>query len=111
MGVREAFLEKGFSTKCMLVIPFEDAKDHGIQGIGDGGDYLVDRSLLSGAYAVKTSEAKERARQFALERGVLVGISSGANLLAAERYIREEDPDGIVVTTLCDRGERYLSLL
>jgi cysteine synthase len=111
MGVREAFVEKGLFAKCMLVIPFEDAEEHGIQGIGDGGDYLADRSLLSGVYAVKTAEAKERARQFALEYGVLVGISSGANLLAAERYIREEDPEGVVVTTLCDRGERYLSLL
>jgi len=43
------------------------------------------------------------------QRGLLVGISSGANVLASERWIEENDPDGIVVTILCDRGERYLS--
>ena len=82
---------------------------HGIQGIGDGGDYLVNRALLDGVHEIKTVDAKNRAAQFAKSRGVLIGISAGANLIAAENYIKNNNPSGIVVTILCDRGERYLS--
>ena len=109
MGFRErAILEKA-STKCMLVVPEESSECHGIQGIGDGGDYLVKRDLLDGVYSIKTQDAANRAKLFAHDHGVLVGISAGANLLASEKYIKEENPSGIVVTILCDRGERYLS--
>jgi len=45
---------------------------------------------------------------FAKETGLLVGISSGANILSAERYIEMHEPEGVVITMLCDRGERYL---
>ena len=43
--------------------------------------------------------------------GLFVGISAGANVLASERWINENNPDGVVVTILCDRGERYFSIL
>jgi len=39
---------------------------------------------------------------------LLIGISSGANILAAEKYVQSCKPDGIIITMLCDRGERYL---
>ena len=47
-------------------------------------------------------------QRFAKEFGLLVGISSGANLCAAEEYVKKYNPQGAVVTMLCDRGERYL---
>ena len=91
MGFRErAILEKA-STKCMLVVPEEPSECHGIQGIGDGGDYLVKRDLLDGVYSIKTQDAVNRAKLFAHDYGVLVGISAGANLLASEKYIKEEN--------------------
>ncbi len=43
--------------------------------------------------------------------GVEVGVSAGANVLASEQWIEKNNPDGIVVTILCDRGERYFSVL
>lgn len=110
MGVKKAFLEKSKNSKCILVVPAEDSDKHGIQGIGDGGDYLVDREVLDGAVKIQTSDALNRARLFAKQRGILIGISSGANILAAENFIKDSSPDGIVVTLICDRGERYLSL-
>ena len=42
---------------------------------------------------------------------VFVGVSAGANVLAAERYIEKHNPHNPVVTILCDRGERYFSCL
>ena len=96
-------------TKFLLTMPAEDAASHGIQGINDGDDFLVDKSLIDEELVVSTQEAKERATRLAKENGLLVGISSGANVLAAERWIKDNNPDGVVVTFLCDRGERYLS--
>jgi len=95
--------------KTVLVMPAEDAATHGIQGINDGADFLVDRELIDDIVAIKTEDAKNRAKLIAKEHGLLVGISSGANVLAAERWVEKNKPKDIVVTFLCDRGERYLS--
>ena len=84
---------------------------HGIQGIGDGSKFLVDMNKVSEILTVSTEEAKDRARRLAREVGIFVGISAGANILAAERWVEENKPNGCVVTFLCDRGERYLSCL
>jgi cysteine synthase A len=110
MGVRESLIEHGLSSHVCLVVPDEEAHEHGIQGIGDGHDFLVNPDLIDMKYSVRTVDAMHRAHRFARETGVLVGISSGANLCAAEKYIKTIKPSGSVVTILCDRGERYLSV-
>jgi len=84
---------------------------HGIQGIGDGSKFLVDLKKVDEVITVSTEDAKERARQLAKEMGIFVGISAGANIVASERWIKKNNPSGVVVTFLCDRGERYLSCL
>ena len=109
MGVQKAFQKYYPDTKIILMQPAESAKEHGIQGVNDGEDFLVDKKKIHGIIEITTEEAKERSRRLATEHGLLVGISSGANVLAAEKWIEENSPDGIVVTILCDRGERYLS--
>ena len=60
---------------------------------------------------IKTEDARLRARQLAKEHGIFVGISAGANILAAEKWIEDNNPTGIVVTFLCDRGDRYFSCI
>ena len=113
-GVRQyvrnesGFLKDNGPVKICMVIPAESP--HGIQGIGDGRDFLAKQADMDEIIIVKTEEAIERAKRFAKETGLLVGISSGANIVASERWIDINDPDGIVVTMLCDRGERYMSL-
>ena len=59
---------------------------------------------------IKTDDAITRAKKFTKDTGLLVGISSGANILAAEEYLNKQDTNGIIVTMLCDRGERYMSI-
>ena len=110
MGVREAIVDHGLSSHVCLVVPDEESHMHGIQGIGDGHDFLVNPDIVDMKYSVKTDDAIQRASRFAKEMGVLVGISAGANLCAAEKYIKTVKPSGAVVTILCDRGERYLSV-
>lgn len=83
---------------------------HGIQGIGDGSKFMVDLKEVDDIIIVTTEEAKERAKRLAKERGLFVGISSGANILASERLLEKyPDMEGNIITILCDRGERYLS--
>ena len=108
MGIKKYIDNNDLDVKCVLTIPAESADEHGIQGINDGEDFLLDRRLMDEVIEVSTQSAIERMKSFAKESGLLVGISSGANILASEEYINKFNPDGIVITMLCDRGERYL---
>tara|TARA_R110000765_G_scaffold31575_1_gene73755 strand:+ start:207 stop:1130 length:924 start_codon:yes stop_codon:yes gene_type:complete len=109
-GVRRYCKNNLAGTKVVMTIPAETP--HGIQGIGDGRDFLANPDEMDDTVIVKTQDAIDRAERFANETGLLVGISSGANILAAEEYLLNNDIDdeGIAVTILCDRGERYLSV-
>ena len=111
MGCQRRLSKLWSDARFLLTTPLEDAATHGIQGINDGADFLVDKTLIDEELVVSTQEAKERAARLAKENGLLVGISSGANVLAAERWIEKNNPTGVVVTFLCDRGERYLSCM
>jgi len=118
MGVQKGFEKLGTDTKIIAVEPAEspvmsggEKGPHGIQGIGDGSKFLVDLDKVDEIITISTEEAKERSLRLAKENGLFVGISSGANVLASERWIEKNNPDGIVVTILCDRGERYFSVL
>ena len=108
MGVKKYIDHHDLGIKCVLTMPAESSATHGIQGINDGADFLLDRNLMDNVVRVETSEAIERMQRFARETGLLVGISSGANIIAAEAYADMFKPEGIVITILCDRGERYL---
>ena len=107
-GVRRYKEVQNLRTKICLVQPVESP--HGIQGISDGKDFLFDSENADKIMLIKTNDAIERSKRFAKETGVLVGISSGANILAAERYVEGRVVSGVVVTMLCDRGERYMSI-
>lgn len=108
MGIKQFIDDNSLNVKCVLTQPEEDNATHGIQGINDGADFLLDRSLMDETISIKTQDAIDRMKRFWKENGILIGISSGANILAAERYIEKHDPEGVVITILCDRGERYL---
>lgn len=95
-------------VKVCMVVP--DESNHGIQGIGDGKDFLANPDDMDLVIRVSTDEAIARSKLFAKQTGLLVGISSGANLVASEKYLENNQVDGVVVTMLCDRGERYMSI-
>ena len=118
MGVQKGFQEYDTRVKIIAVEPAAspvmsggEKGLHGIQGIGDGSKFLVDLDKIDEVMVISTEEAKERSRRLCKEMGLFVGISAGANVLASERWIEKNNPDGIVFTSLCDRGERYCSIL
>ena len=67
---------------------------------------IYDSSLADEDVRVGTEEAYEMTRRLAQEEGLLVGISSGANLAGALKVARK---GAVMVVVLCDGGERYLS--
>jgi cysteine synthase len=83
---------------------------HPIQGIGAGfvpGNY--DSTVVDRVIRVKTEDAFSTSQALAKSEGILAGISSGAIIWAAIRVASEIGPGKIVVTTVCDTGERYVS--
>ena len=118
MGLQRGVENWKLDTKIVAVEPLEspvmsggEKGLHGIQGIGDGSKFLVDLDKVDEVITISTEEAKERSLRLAKEDGLFVGISAGANVLASERWIEQNNPDGVVITILCDRGERYFSVL
>jgi cysteine synthase A len=82
-----------------------------IQGIGAGfvpANY--DPRVAHEVRAVEDRAAYNMKSRLAREEGLLVGISAGANVVAAIEVARELSPEQHVVTVLCDTGERYFSL-
>lgn len=82
-----------------------------IQGLAAGFvPENYDGSVVDEIARVGDREAWEMKRRLAREEGLLVGISAGANVVAAARIAERLGPGKNVVTVLCDTGERYFSL-
>ena len=81
---------------------------HQIQGIGDGFiPAVLDVSLVDDVIEVTDEDAIETTRQLGRDHGLLVGISSGANVWAARQLAKSVK--GNIATVLPDRAERYFS--
>jgi cysteine synthase A len=84
---------------------------HKIQGIGAGFvPRVLNREIMHELRTIIDRDAFDMSRRLAREEGLLVGISAGANVHVAREIARGLGPDEIVVTVLCDTGERYFSL-
>jgi cysteine synthase A len=118
MGVAEALKKVYPNVKIVAVEPAESAvmsggkpSSHLIQGIGSGFvPSLVNMDLIDEVIKVKSNDAVAMTRRLMKEEGLMVGISSGANVLAALEVAQRLGKGKTIVTILPDRGERYLSM-
>ena len=82
-----------------------------IQGIGAGfAPGILNREVLDEIMSVGDEEAIDMSRRLAREEGLLVGISAGANVVAALKIAKQMGQGKRVVTVLPDTGERYLTM-
>ena len=82
-----------------------------IQGIGASFlPSVLNKNIYEKVITISDYEAQEMSDRLAKEAGLLVGISSGANVAAALKYGFAEKKPQKIVTILCDTGERYLSV-
>jgi len=97
--------------KASAVLSGEEPGKHGIQGIGAGFvPEVLKTDLIDEVICVSDYDAIDMAREAAAKEGTLIGISSGAALLAAKIYAeRPENSEKTIVVILPDTGERYLS--
>jgi cysteine synthase A len=117
-GVGEVLKKRNPSLKVIAVEPLDSpvlsggkAGPHKIQGIGAGFvPAILNRSVIDEIMTVRHEDAGETAKRLAKEEGILAGISSGANLWASLEVARRPEAAGkVIVTVICDTGERYLS--
>ncbi|MDR0608821.1 MAG: cysteine synthase family protein [Planctomycetaceae bacterium] len=99
---------------AIKTVPMQPASPlHGLEGMRHTETTIksgfYDTSLFDGQINVTTEDARTMTRELAGKYGLFVGISSGANVLAAVKLAETLPPDAIVVTVLCDSGFRYLS--
>ena len=93
------------------VLSGRPAGTHKIQGIGAGFiPEILNTHIYNEVVSVSNEDAFNMAQKVAKEEGLLVGISSGANLYAASLVaLRPQNKGKTIVTILCDTAERYLS--
>lgn len=119
IGVGQAFRDVNSKVLVVALEPSEsctiqcgDTGLHRIEGIADGfipTIYQRHQSLVDRVMAVHSDDAVFEMRRLAREHGLLVGPSSGANMVAARRLLDELPASSNIVTILCDEGEKYLS--
>lgn len=110
-GVTRRLRECNASIRAVDVQP--DLPLHGIEGLKHLPTAHVpgiyDASLADKHLTVDTESSLVMTQRLAKEEGLFVGPSSGANVHAAVELARELSPASVVVTILCDGGEKYLS--
>ncbi len=102
------------NVKCITVQPASPL--HGLEGTRHLPSSIVPRiydpTLAVENIWIETEDAYAMARKLARDEGLLVGVSAAANVLAATRVaerLSKEGQDGMLVTVLCDGGQKYLT--
>jgi cysteine synthase B len=103
---------KSFNPRLQAIAMQPDSPLHGLEGLKHLRTAMVpgiyDPTLADEQVEVATDDALLMTERLAREEGLFVGPSSGANVFAALRLARTLSGDALVVTILCDGGEKYV---
>ncbi len=117
-GCGEVLKQKNENLKVVAVEPKDSPVlsggkpgPHKIQGIGAGFvPDVLNVDIIDEIIQISNEEAIQTARQLAAKEAILSGISAGANVCAAVKLSnRPENQGKVIVTFICDTGERYIS--
>ena len=114
MGVSRRLKRDIAGVECISAQP--SSGFHGLEGLKHMPTAIVpaiyDPELADDNVWVETEDAYAMVRRMAREEGILVGISSGANLVAARMVAKpvvERGEEAVIVTMICDNADKYLS--
>jgi len=114
MGVTRRFRRDAPQVRCISAQP--SSGFHGLEGLKHMPTAIVpgiyDAELADHNVWLETEDAYKMCRRAAQEEALLLGISSGANLVAAlqvARSLHDKGESGVIVTILCDSAYKYLS--
>jgi cysteine synthase B len=114
MGVTRRMKKEMPHVRCYSAQP--SSGFHGLEGLKHMPTAIVpgiyDSSLPEGNLWIETEDAYRMVRRVAREEGLLIGISSGANLVAAHEIatrLTRSEGNAVVVTIICDGADKYLS--
>ena len=117
-GIGQCLKAKNPNVKVVAVEPADSpllsggvAGPHALQGIGANFvPEILDREVYDEVITISTEQAFTGARTLARKEGILVGITSGAAIYAAEQLaLRAENAGKVIVALLPDSGDRYMS--
>lgn len=117
-GIGEALKPRKADLKMVAVEPADSPVlgggapgPHKLQGMGPGFvPKVLNMEIIDEIIAVTYENAAGTARKLALEEGIFCGVSAGAATFAALGVAARQESEGkLIVTILCDTGERYLS--
>ena len=117
MGVARVLKRSNPKTRIVALEPASSpvlsegrAGEHHVEGLGVGFlPPLLDSTLYDEARGIHEDEAREMCRRLAKEEGLLVGTSTGLNVVAAVNLASELGPNKSVVTVACDTGLKYMA--
>lgn len=117
MGVARVLKRNNPKTLIVVLEPASSpvltegrAGEHHVEGLGVGFvPPLLDNSLYDEVRAIHETEARDMCRRLAKEEGLLVGTSTGLNVVAAVKIAGELGPGKSVVTVACDTGLKYMA--
>lgn len=117
MGVARVLKRNNPKTLIVVLEPASSpvlsegrAGEHHVEGLGVGFvPPLLDNSLYDEVRAIHETEARDMCRRLAKEEGLLVGTSTGLNVVAAVKLAGELGPGKSVVTVACDTGLKYMA--
>ena len=115
MGTSRRLKELNPAVRCVSLQP--DSSFHGIEGAKHMASAIVPRiydpSLADRNIEIATEDAYAMARQMSRSAGLLVGISAAAAVVGSLKVARSlslrRDQEAVIVTILCDSGDKYLS--
>ena len=114
VGTTRRLKELNPAVQCVSLQP--DSSFHGIEGAKHMAGAIVpkiyDSTLADQNLEISTEDAYAMARQLSRTAGLLVGISAAAAVVGSLKIARDlpaKDQEAVVVTILCDSGDKYLS--
>ncbi len=110
IGTGRALKEHNTNIEVIAIEP--DDSFHGLEGLKHLASSIVPKiwqpeGIVDRMLPVSTEDAWDASERLCEQEGVFVGHSAGANVAGALAIAKQAEPGSVIVTTLCDRGDRY----